>query len=323
VIRKVDETGRKSDPCTGFVIEKNGIASAFQCIDSAKSLEIEFSDGRKVPTDHILAASRMGDWAVVSADTGTLTPVQRGEPNAISVGNRLLAFNVDSKVRVIGGVDIGGRSFVTGFGARIQLAPAVESEAVGGPLLDLSGRVVGILGGSMTPGARIERRLVKTSQGLTAFSASTNAATAISEVSEINKGPAQSLDQLDRDGILTPNVTAMPEFLYGGTVKNLPRRAEDPLPEDTAEFSRRDSFVNVYSFWKREGKTSKGTLSATVCDVSNHVRVTVPPKKVALLNESTRFSFGFGPSPLLPGVYRIDLLWDNRPVWRTYIRITD
>jgi hypothetical protein len=139
----------------------------------------------------------------------------------------------------------------------------------------------------------------------------------------MHDGPARSLDQLDHDGILTPTVTGMPEFLYGGTVKNLPRRAADPLPEDTAEFSHRDSSVNVYSFWKREGKTSKGTLSAMIYDVSNHVRVTVPPKKVALLNESTRFSFGFGPSPLQPGVYRIDLLWDNRPVWRTYIRIND
>jgi hypothetical protein len=68
-IRKADETGRKSEPCTEFVIERNGIASAFQCIDSAKSLEIEFSDGRKVNTEQILAASRMGDWAVVGADT--------------------------------------------------------------------------------------------------------------------------------------------------------------------------------------------------------------------------------------------------------------
>ena len=47
-IRKVDGTGRRSEAATGFVVQANSIATAFQSIDSAKSIEIEFADGHKV-----------------------------------------------------------------------------------------------------------------------------------------------------------------------------------------------------------------------------------------------------------------------------------
>lgn len=322
-IRKIDENSRKGDPCTGFVIRANGIATAFQCIDSASSLEIEFADGHKIKTDQVLAASRMGDWAIVSADTGALAPLARGNPKQISVGERLLAFNVDSNVRVIGGVDIGGQNVLPSFGSRIQFAPAVVSEAVGGPLLDLLGLVVGVLGGSVTPGTRIEPRLVKTGQGLSSLSSTANSATSISDVPEAQTTQLQSLGQLANAGVLTPAVRPMSEFLYGGTVKTLPRSADEPLPGDTAEFSKRDSAVNVYSFWKREGKIGKGEISAKVYDVGNRLRGAIPPKKITLRNESTRYSFGFAPASLEPGIYRIDLLWDDRPAWRTYIRVAE
>jgi len=36
-----------------------------------------------------------------------------------------------------------------------------------------------------------------------------------------------------------------------------------------------------------------------------------------------RSSFSFALGPLSPGIYRIDLIWDDEPVWRTFIRVTD
>jgi len=93
----------------------------------------------------------------------------------------------------------------------------------------------------------------------------------------------KSLDQLAREGILTAAVVAMPEFVYGGTVANLPKRAANPMPPDSSEFSRLE----------------------------------------ALRGEPTRISFAFSPSPLQVGIYRIDLLWDGRPTWRTFIRISE
>jgi len=179
------------------------------------------------------------------------------------------------------------------------------------------------LGGSLTPGAKIEPRALRVSPGLWTLIGTINSATAISELPPNPGGPGKSLDQLADEGILTAAVLAMPEFVYGGTVASLPKRAADPMPPDSSEFSRRDASVNVYSLWQRKAKMSKGEISASVYDTGNRVCATVPPKKITLRNEPTRISFAFSPSPLLPGIYRIDLLWDGHPAWRTFVRISE
>ena len=71
----------------------------------------------------------------------------------VPVGERYLVFNVEKEdVRVIGGVDITARRSVPGFGERIQISPFPASEAAGGPLLNPSGIVAGIVGGTPDPG---------------------------------------------------------------------------------------------------------------------------------------------------------------------------
>jgi hypothetical protein len=99
--------------------------------------------------------------------------------------------------------------------------------------------------------------------------------------------------------------------------------ASDPLPRDVAEFSKRDKQVWVISEWLKKGKISKGVMSAKVYDEQNRVRVTVPPKKISLFSTPARSGFGFSPASLIPGIYRIDLIWDEQPVWRTFIRINE
>jgi hypothetical protein len=182
---------------------------------------------------------------------------------------------------------------------------------------------MGIVGGSLTPGAKIDQRAAKVSPGLWTLIGTINSATAISELPPNPRGPGKSLDQLAREGILTAAVVAMPEFVYGGTVANLPKRAADPVPPDSSEFSRLEASVIVYSFWQRKAKISKGEISANIYDAGNRVCASVPPKKMTLRGEPTRISFAFSPSPLQAGIYRIDLLWDGRPTWRTFIRISE
>lgn len=115
----------------------------------------------------------------------------------------------------------------------------------------------------------------------------------------------------------------MLEFIYGGTTANLPARASDPMPPDASEFSRRDRQVSLYSMWARKGKLSKGEITVIMYDSQNRVRMNIPAKKISLSEMPERFSVGFSPATLDPGVYRIDLDWNGRPAWRTFVRITE
>jgi hypothetical protein len=148
-VHKLDKTGSKFDRAMGFVIGSGTIATAFQAIDSAALLEIEFSDGRKIRTNELSAFSRTGDWAIIKADTGFSAPVPRGDVSKLLVGQRLALFTFDSNTRVVGVVDVGGQGVIPGFGGRTQITPEASPEAVGGPILDSTGRAVGVLGSSL------------------------------------------------------------------------------------------------------------------------------------------------------------------------------
>lgn len=322
-IRKLDGTGRRFDLASGFVLEPNVIATSFQAIDSAARLEVEFADGRKSETDEILGFSRNADWALLRIDTHSLAPIRRGDHSAVAVGEHLAAFNVDGGTRILGTVDIGGQGVVTGFGRRIQISPAVAPEAAGGPLIDTLGTVVGILGGSLNPGSRIARNASSISPGLWALLAVENGATAISELPASMPSSGKTLAQLADESALTKPLTPMPEFIYGGTTANLPARASDPMPPDASEFSKRDRQVSIYSMWARKGKLSRGEITVIMFDSQNRVRMNIPAKKLGLSEIPQRFSVGFSPATLDPGVYRLDLNWDGRPAWRTFIRVTE
>ncbi len=325
-VHKLDDQGRRADTASGFVIGKDRIATAFQAIDCATRVRVEFAGGRAVDADGVLAFSRTQDWAVLKADTADAPSLGLGDPGKIAVGERLIVFTVEGGARIIGGIDVAGRRNVPGFGPRIQLTPSLAQEAAGGPLLNTAGLAVGILGGSLTPGGRSGRLVTNVSPALWQSIAAQFAAVPISLLPADLPVSGSKLADLLASGKLTPPIAPMQEFLYGGTAQFMPKNAADPLPPTVTDFSRKDPRVWVYTVWEQKGKLSKGMLSATIYDEQNRVRGNVPPMKISLSNaykSPIRSAFSFGPAPLDAGVYRIDLMWDGRPVWRTFIRITD
>jgi len=83
---------------------------------------------------------------------------------------------------------------------------------VGGPLLDLSGEVLGIVGGSLVPGGRFERRSMAVSAGLwTNLNASRT--TPITLVpSTFDKAP-QTLPSLKTSGVFSAPISPVASFV--------------------------------------------------------------------------------------------------------------
>jgi hypothetical protein len=150
-----------------------------------------------------------------------------------------------------------------------------------------------------------------------------NAAIPLSALPGNPPSHAASLADLAASGVLTEPISAMPEFLYGGTALDMTKKAGDTTPRDVSEFSARDQQIWVYSLWEQKGKRSKGMVSAKAYDEQNRVRVTIAPKKVTLTSTPARLTFNFPPSALKAGTSRIDVIWDNRPVWRTFVHVTE
>lgn len=321
-IYPLDASGHHMDTALGFVIAKDSIATAFQAIDSSRRFEIVFADGNKVDTDEVWACNRLQDWALLKADTTGIPALAMALNESVPVGERYIVFNVESSARVIGGVDITGKRSTGVFGDRIQIAPSPAREAAGGPLLNPKGQVAGIVGGSTVPGSRFGKLAISMNPALWSRHSEDVAATPISLLPAQRTDVQKLSDLIDR-GVLTPPLVLSASFDYGGSARNI---SKNPLGDtvDASEFSHADQVVWIYTLWQKKTKESKGIVAAQVYDYRNQLLVDVVPKKVALVeSRPVRIAFDFPLKSLSAGTYRVDVLWNGLPAWRTFITVTD
>lgn len=223
-VHKLNETGRRVGTGSGFVLAPGQVATAFQVIDSAARVEVEFEGGKRVITDQVVGCNCLQDWAVLKVDTGDRKALRTGDPSKVAVAERLLVFNVENRrERTFGGVDISGRQTLAVFGERLQLNPPPGLEAAGGLLLSPAGSVVGIIGGSVIPGGRFDDQNLSINPSLFFSLHANNAAT---PVNLVRAEPAtRTFVDLQNPGVLSQAVQSIAPFLYGTTstpVKKLP-----------------------------------------------------------------------------------------------------
>jgi hypothetical protein len=321
----VDTDGTRLDTSDGFVYGPNLIATSFSAIDSAAHLEIEFANGRRVKTDEVQLCSRLGDWALLHVDTAGVPSLTFGNPSDVKVGDRLPVFNVQpNHVREFGGVDVTGRQIANKADSLIHFEASLTTESAGGPLLDLDGKVVGILGGSLTPGARFHHKDISMSPALFSGLGATRSAVPVTVLQHqpLPATPDTSSDLVAKKTFTRP-LGPGPSFLWGGMSDKAPKNLNMPPPEFKSEF-RRNENINVLMNWQKRDKNGKGMLGAEIFDASNKLLGTVAAKKVSLAErEATQLMFGFSPAPLTPGIYRIDVLWNDQAVWRTFFTVVE
>lgn len=132
---------------TGFVIDADGlIATNLHVISEGRPFTVELPGGRKLPVLSIESTDRTADLAVIRVDVGSepLKPLETFE-TPIEQGTQVVAFGNPLGLRdsVVAGIvsavrDVEGREM-------IQLAMPIQPGNSGGPLVDMQGRVRGII----------------------------------------------------------------------------------------------------------------------------------------------------------------------------------
>ena len=139
---------------SGFVIDRDGhILTNFHVIRGARDIEVNFSDGSTFPAQ-VVGVDQRNDVAVLKVDAPpeVLVPVEFGASADLLVGQRAVVIGnpfgqfgntlttgvISALDRTLEGPD--GRT-ITGI---IQTDAAINRGNSGGPLLDSSGRVIGI-----------------------------------------------------------------------------------------------------------------------------------------------------------------------------------
>ncbi|MDZ7638554.1 MAG: serine protease [Bryobacterales bacterium] len=328
-VHRLDELGHRLDTKSGFVVMEGVVATSFQAIDVADGIEVEFANERRAVVAEVVAYSATDDWALLKVNTDIVDAFLMLDSPAVSVGDRLVAFNAEAQAtRVIGGLDYTGRRSSAKL-ERYVFSPGLSDHAMGGPLLDTKGNVIGLLSGCVAPGTRIgaDRHFLS---GVGARLCTNNTALPISAVvAQLGAKPV-AFAALKKSGVITAPVRKLAAFLHGGT-----RRPEDAQAQkrhvgrlgldDKAEFVQADGQVAVYSWWQHPENVKKHppvAISAQVYDAENRVRVDVPAKQLKLPKGTpAEYVFSFPLTGMQPGIYRIDTLADGVCVWRTFIEL--
>ena len=147
---------------TGFVVDGKGhIVTAAHVVEGASSISVKFQDGT-TRTAKVLGTDEATDVAVLSIDPSGLTlhPLALGSSASLSIGDEVAAigdpFTYDRSLStgVVSGLDR-TISAPNGF----TVAHAIQTDAAlnpgnsGGPVLDASGRVIGIVDQIATNGS--------------------------------------------------------------------------------------------------------------------------------------------------------------------------
>jgi putative serine protease PepD len=139
---------------SGFVVSQNGyiITNDHVVEGSNDTMSVSFSDGSTASAT-VVGRDPESDIAVIKVSKPNLTPVQLGNSDSIAVGDPVLAFG--SPLALVNTVTAGivsaldrtikaGEGGTTRYYAAIQTDAAVNQGNSGGPLVDASGKVVGV-----------------------------------------------------------------------------------------------------------------------------------------------------------------------------------
>jgi S1-C subfamily serine protease len=139
---------------SGFVLDKQGhILTNFHVVEGAQNIEVTF-EGDLVFTAEVVGLDPRNDVAVLQIDAPAdlLTPVELGSSSSLQVGQRAIAignpFGQFSRTLTTGVISALDRTLEGQDGRLIsgviQTDAAINRGNSGGPLLDSSGRVIGI-----------------------------------------------------------------------------------------------------------------------------------------------------------------------------------
>jgi len=148
VFQVANRDGQMQGVGTGFVISTDGlIATNLHVIGEGRNFVVELADGRNLKVIEVFAADRHLDLAVVRVDTGgqALPALELGEAGQLQPGAPIVVMGnpFGLKYSVVSGV-LSARREVEGR-QMLQLAIPVEPGNSGSPVLDMEGRVQGVV----------------------------------------------------------------------------------------------------------------------------------------------------------------------------------
>lgn len=330
IIEKLTPDGTAVDKSTGFWVADGQILTSFESIDGASSLRVSLSSGSQLKSDQVIAWNRWQDWALLRVDAPSKSFLKRGSNDAAAVGSRCSFLEWGPLGSKLTDGSVSGTNSFPRAGARLLVASGVSSQSIGGALLDEFGNYVGVIGGSIVPSANPARIMVLLSESGSASSALDWETTGLAVPQSLlpafpSNAPPVSLAELANRGEFAPLVIKSNSIQYMSVSSALGKDSgRIPFPRDSKQiFSKRDAKAVVYVNWQTSAK-QKVSYTLRVFTADNKTVSASKPQEISLAPgkyASTNWDLPVG--LMSPGIYRIDLLINEKTSWREFIRVTE
>ena len=126
---------------------------------------------------------------------------------------------------------------------------------------------------------------------------------------------------LRRRGDLIPALAREQNVLSGGFAREIARTNTIAPSDQREEFSAQEKKLVTFVTWSPIEKL-KGTTMIRFFDADNRMKVESPPKKINVGKGNMSLTYWEIPIASLSGMYRADVMFDDRPIWRGFVRIT-
>jgi hypothetical protein len=314
----------------GFWVADGQLLTAFDVIDGAASLQISLKDGTRLTTDRVIAWNRWQDWALLKLEASSKTWLKRGPKEAPSVGDRCVFLEEGPAGAKLADGSITGKNVFAKAGERLLVASIVTPVSFGGPLLDEYGNYVGILGGSIIPGGDPVKTLgLLNDPGATSGTMDmemTGLAVPHALFPESTAGDtvARLTEIANRGEFLSP-VVKSDSIQYASLASAVTKDPGNTLTPKGFKrvFSRRDNKATMYVNWQTTSK-EKLICVLRLFGADNRLLSESKPREVSLgpgKYAANTWDIPVGAMPA--GIYRVDLILNDKTAWRDFFRITD
>lgn len=326
LIENLNQRTARRNVGTGFFISPGRLLTAFQVIDGAAKVRIVGPQGRLIEATEVLAWNRRQDWVILKVALDNVATLERASAGSWAIGDRSYFLDVPAEGnRVLVETSVIGKQSLGVAGDRLNIGDTPNRRAVGSPVLNEYGEVIGMVGGSLVPGAAfLEDAAFGARIGVLGGPSRGTLAVPISLVDE-SSGPATTIEGLASSGQFMLPMVSSENALNGTLARTINRKTDPPQPIDAkSEFSRGDSQGMLLLTWLPKEKR-KGTPSLRLYDLDNHLLSELQNKKKITVNPNrlsySAWDLNFATLPA--GIYRLDVSFDGDIVWRTFFRMVE
>lgn len=326
LVENINQKAARRNVGTGFFIGPGRLLTAFQVIDNAARVRVVGPQGQLVEVTEVLASNRRQDWVILNVALDNMATLEAAAAGSWTIGDRCYFLDVPAEGnRVLVETSLIGKQNLGVAGDRLNIGDTPSRRAVGSPVLNEYGEAIGMVGGSLIPGAAfIEDLVFSARSGVLGGPSRGTLAVPLSLV-DVASGSPTTIAGLASSGQFMPALVGTQSVLSGTLARTVNRKTDPPQPiDEKSEFSRADSQGVLLLTWLAKEKR-KGTPWLRLYDLDNRLlsetrnkkKITVNPNKLSY----SAWELNFAALPA--GIYRLDVSLEADIVWRTFFRMVE